>query len=286
MEYVQELDKWLVKDNFVVSEVDSGLDILPAELTSPAMLTIIIISKGNVSFVVDRQNCIVGRNSVIHTSSERLIKFNSFSEDFCGKIIVLNRDIVNVTATGFSPNTYLYMYKHPVLHLNNDEMGNVLDIFGILKIKYDSTEDFLGGKVFHCLVMALYFQLIECMDKRVKDKPKLILSHKENLYRRFLTLLRENVRKEHSVNFYANRLCLTPQYISSVLKELSGKSANKWIDEMLLAEAKFLLFTTENNIQQIADQLNFPDQSSFGKFFKKMTGYSPSNYKKRSGDIA
>jgi len=128
--------------------------------------------------------------------------------------------------------------------------------------------------------MALYYELTGFINKRIEERPSLLLSHKENLYKKFLNLVRSNIRKEHSVTFYANQLCLTPQYISSVLKELSGMSANKWIDEMLLAEAKLLLFSTENNIQQIADKLHFPDQSSFGKFFKKMTGMSPSNYKK------
>lgn len=279
MKCAQGQNKNVFNDRLVVSEISSIADTPLKKAVSPTMFTLIIVVSGSISLSIDKQQYVVGAGTVVHTGSERMLKLNSYSEDFCGRIISLDRDLANTIIPGFTPGTYLYMYQNPMLQLTNDEMAEILAIFAVLKNRSEKSDQ-KEGKVFNCLFMALYFQMMEYIEKRVHKNSQPLLSHKETLYKRFLTLLKENVRKEHRVTFYANRLCLTPQYISFVLKEISGKTANKWIDEMLLAEAKMLLFSTENNIQQIADQLHFPDQSSFGKFFKKMTGFSPSNYKK------
>ena len=106
------------------------------------------------------------------------------------------------------------------------------------------------------------------------------LSRKEELFEQFLQLLFEHFRVEHAVTFYADKLFITPQYLSLILKELTGMSANKWIDDALVAEAKVLLKAPQMTVQQVADQLHFSDQSTFGKFFKKHMGISPMEYRR------
>jgi AraC-like DNA-binding protein len=106
------------------------------------------------------------------------------------------------------------------------------------------------------------------------------LSRKEELFTDFQTLLREYCKKQHDVKFYANKLCITTQYLSSILKEQSGKSASQWIQDALMIEAKGMLKTPRINVQQVANELNFPDQSTFGKFFKKHTGMPPLSFRK------
>jgi AraC-like DNA-binding protein len=107
-----------------------------------------------------------------------------------------------------------------------------------------------------------------------------VLSRKEELLDGFLQLLTKHVREYHVVTFYAEKLFITPQYLSLILRELTGRSANKWIDDALITEAKILLKTPLATIQQVADTLNFSDQSTFGKFFKKHIGMSPMEYRK------
>lgn len=273
----KEIEPWSVRNNLIVCEFTQESKITLEEVTSPAALTILIITQGSIQITFDQKVQTIESNSVIRTIPEHLMHFDTASPNFQGKIISINRDLLNFSTTSFSPNSFLYIRQQPILRLTDTEMADVLEIFSLIKLKSNKES---SEKVIYCLIMTLYFELAECLDKKINERPQLILSHKENLYKKFLNLLQANIRKEHSVSFYANQLCLTPQYISSVLKELSGMTANRWIDEMLLGEAKLLLFSTENNIQQIADKLHFPDQSSFGKFFKKMTGLSPNNYKK------
>lgn len=84
---------------------------------------------------------------------------------------------------------------------------------------------------------------------------------------------------ERSVTFYAEQLCITPKYFSSLVKKLSGKSAAQWIDNYVILEAKNLLKYSDMSIQEIAYRLNFSTQSFFGKYFKHQTGLSPTQYR-------
>ena len=97
--------------------------------------------------------------------------------------------------------------------------------------------------------------------------------------RNFLKQVQAFHKQERKVEFYADRLCLSPKYLSQTIKSYSGKTAGEWIDEYVVLEAKVLLRSTNMTIQQIGDELNFPSQSFFGKYFKRLTGMSPKAYR-------
>jgi AraC-like DNA-binding protein len=97
---------------------------------------------------------------------------------------------------------------------------------------------------------------------------------------RFMNLVKENFREQRDVGFYADKLCLTPKYLSKVIRDNSGSSADEWIDNYVTLEAKALLKSTNMTIQQISEELNSPSQSFFGKYFKRIVGVSPSEYRK------
>lgn len=105
------------------------------------------------------------------------------------------------------------------------------------------------------------------------------LNRREQIFHDFLSLLEKNFTRERSISFYASQMCLTPKYLSTIIKEVSGKHGMQWIDDYVTLEAKALLRNGSLSIKQVSDQLNFPSQSMFGRFFKKMTGYSPKQYK-------
>ena len=104
------------------------------------------------------------------------------------------------------------------------------------------------------------------------------VGRKEQIFKDFLTLLEQHFTQERSISFYADRMCLTPKYLSTIVKEVSGKHGMQWIDEYVALEAKALLREGSMSVKQVSDKLNFPSQSMFGRFFKKMTGYSPKQY--------
>ena len=100
-------------------------------------------------------------------------------------------------------------------------------------------------------------------------------------FEEFMELVRQYSKQERNVRFYARRLNITPKYLSTVSKDVSGKTAARWIDEAVILEAKSLLRYSGMSIQEIAYHLNFSTQSFFGKYFKQHTGYSPSRFKRK-----
>lgn len=102
------------------------------------------------------------------------------------------------------------------------------------------------------------------------------------LFTGFMHLLPESTPAEHFAGYYAERLCVTPQYLNRVVKSLSGRTVSGWINFTLVGEITRRLENTNETMQQIATALNFPDQATLTKFFKRETGYSLTEYKRKS----
>ena len=105
------------------------------------------------------------------------------------------------------------------------------------------------------------------------------VSRQEDLYFRFMKLLSEHITSERSISYYASQLCITPKYLSTVVRKVSGKAPTDWIREKLIDEMKYRLCHSQATIKEIAFQLHFPNNSFFGKYFKAATGVSPTRYR-------
>lgn len=104
-------------------------------------------------------------------------------------------------------------------------------------------------------------------------------SRSDKIVARFLQCVRENYREHRELGFYANELQLTPKYMSHVVFEQTGRHPSKWIKDYVILEAKSMLRSGRYTIQQIAEELHFPNQSFFGKYFKEAVGVSPKKWK-------
>ena len=107
-------------------------------------------------------------------------------------------------------------------------------------------------------------------------------TRQEEIYTAFLEYLGDNYKMARDIGFYADKLCITAKHLSEVVKEVSGKTALEVIEDYVLTESKALLLSTTMTIQEISDELNFPSQSVFGKYFKRLTGMSPKAYRQES----
>ena len=105
-------------------------------------------------------------------------------------------------------------------------------------------------------------------------------SRADDIFNKFIVLLADYHMKERGVGFYAEKLFLTPKYLSKLIKAASGRSAPDWIDTYVIMEAKNYLKYTDLSIKQIVYALHFPDQPSFTKYFKSHTGLTPAQFRK------
>lgn len=107
-------------------------------------------------------------------------------------------------------------------------------------------------------------------------------SRKQELYHQFLSLLDTHCREQRDVSFYAKQLCITTRYLWMITDELaSHESPKEIIDKRFILEIKILLQSTDLSIQEIAQDLKFPDQSYLGRYFKRHAGISPSEYRNK-----
>ncbi len=102
---------------------------------------------------------------------------------------------------------------------------------------------------------------------------------------RFIDLVSRNFKQERDIGFYADKLCISNKYLSTLLKQTTGMTALEWIERYVVLYAKSCLTSTSMTIQQISDELLFPSQSVFGKYFKRVEGISPRAYRQlQNGD--
>ena len=168
--------------------------------------------------------------------------------------------------------------QQPVLKLNPTEYGSILQSFNFLIAKLKtSPQNPYSIQIIQNALLALAY---ECFGSIVRtDNIRQPSSKKEALFNSFINMVSKNHKKEHGVSFYATHLFITPKYLTRITEEVSNKPAKRWIDEYIALEAKMMLRSSQKTIQEIADELNFPDMSFFGKFFKRMTGMSPKAYR-------
>ena len=130
------------------------------------------------------------------------------------------------------------------------------------------------------LLLALFYEIYNIYQGHVVQE-RIPKSRKEDLFERFIRAVSESYKEERSVSYYADKMFLTAKHLSTVVKEISGKTAGEWIDSLVVLEAKALLKSSEMSIQEIADELHFANQSFFGKYFKHHTGMSPKEYRRQ-----
>lgn len=132
------------------------------------------------------------------------------------------------------------------------------------------------------LVSALFHQ-IDCFRLQKQETEQVRYTHQEEVFNRFLELVNKYAVRERSVSFYADRLYLTPRYLSTLIRQTSGRTVMDWINEAVIQEAKLLLRHSDRLVYQISDELNFPNPSFFCKFFRRLTGKTPNEYRLEEG---
>lgn len=171
-----------------------------------------------------------------------------------------------------------------MMHITEEEASTLREYFHLLHHNSSAgdTDSVYTKSIARCIIAALTYQVLGMLTMRLKDMPetKPQRSRRSTYVSDFMELVHKHHHRERSVAFYASKLFISPKYLSLIIKENTGRSATEVIDSYVILEAKNLLRFSGKNIQQVAYDLNFPNQSSFGKYFKHLTGMSPSEYQR------
>lgn len=130
-------------------------------------------------------------------------------------------------------------------------------------------------------LISLYFHQLDFVRKRSQLTERQQHTRQEDIFNRFLELVNKYAVRERSIAFYADRLFLTPRYLSTLVRQCSGRTVMDWVNEAVMQEAKLMLRHTDKLVYQIADELNFPNASFFSKYFRRMAGMTPNDYRRK-----
>lgn len=170
-----------------------------------------------------------------------------------------------------------YLKQGIIMKLTDKEWNETGVYFSLI---WESVQETFRREVVQHLLTALLYN-IRYIQKKNQSDVMPALSHQEELFRRFISLVNEYSMSERNVGFYADKLCLTPRYLNTVIRQVSCRTVMEWINQAVILEAQVLLKHSDLLVYQIADKLHFPNPSFFCKFFKKKTGITPQEYQKR-----
>ena len=208
---------------------------------------------------------------------ENILHIVNKSDDFSARIMMFNPDFIRDIKIELK--TVIPIHKYIIDNANN--LKTTAEEYDLLQKYFVLIGDTINNyrpEIIHDLLAAFFRTISEIYSRRLSEIPS-PRTRQEDYVLRFMDLLAEHHKQERSVSFYADKLHITPKYLSSIIKEVTGKSAATWIDAYVIQEAKILLKFSNKSIQEITYHLNFSTQSFFGKYFKRHTGISPSEYR-------
>ncbi len=262
------------------SSAKEQIEQFPVRLNAYSTL---VVLKGEMDIEMNCQSYHLPPASVMEMGIGNIVEEIRLSPDFEGYHILINHDllkeVINPISSLFPGNTIKLKHLYPTRVLESQELQDLLDIIHRLE-KYiaDKAHFYHEQRIKNELgiwIMELNYSLWKRHGGEGENVPGY-----HTLKERFRHLLHQHCKEQHEVSFYAAQLCVTPDYLSKVMRDFSGRSAAKWINHALVTEAKILLRKPDITLLKITEILHFSDQSAFGKFFKKHTGLSPVNYRK------
>ena len=238
---------------------------------------VILLCKANGgSIIIDSKEYMIPQSSVIVLPSNHIISnINSLLIEQSNAIAISEDYILNMPSP-IDTNIFSYSRCMSVIKIADDKFEDLLSYYQFI-YKESKESSKYRMEIIRSIFFALILEIIAEYEKvfNTIDKPSNIKAN--NLSDRFFRILATNYKTNRTVKFYADKLNLTPKYLSTAIKRATGRPILVWIHEAILIEAKMLLRTTDMTIQQIADQLNFSSPSAFVQFFKKHTGKTPRN---------
>lgn len=272
-------DRFAIK-NFVLSDSST----IPAghSFEEPFMFNVFFFSiclKGKASFKVNFREFNVREGMIFTYLPGQIFSVTGRSDDFESENLFISSDYILQLPLPTDFDLLKRIGSEPVREAPPYMIENILELQSII-VKYHRREsshhtDLQIKALMYALLMEignLYISL--------ELRPIKAISRGEVLAESFFRLLIRNYKTERSVAFYADKLCLTPKYLSTTIKNITGHPVSEWTDQAVLIEAKRMLKTTDLTALQISEELNFPNPSFFGRFFKQHIGMTPLQYRK------
>lgn len=253
------------------------------QLISHNMFAISVSTAGSIEIDLNLSHHVLRMGDVLFYSPASPVKIGDISADYEAVCIDMLPGLFKELGLQPTGNTMMQLFPFGGAHIvpATEEQTSIL-LFLLQKLNRlcnDPDSHFHHEEVSRHYLMALLYELVDLCGRQMAAAGVAKFSRKEALRAQFLDWVMRYFKEERSVQFYADKLYVTPKYLSEVIKELTGKTAGELIDGAVILEARVMLSKNGVTAKEVAEALHFSDPSFFGKFFKRYTGMSPSDYK-------
>lgn len=241
-----------------------------------------ICKNGNVTIGIHQQEHRFVEGELMVILPKQTISLKEQSNNFLMDYFILSQPIIDDVLSGvsrLSPLFFIHMRKKLFYKLDKDETYRYSEYYNLMNNRLLSADCIFQREYIVSVLRLFYLDLYNSFKNSILSINSAPDSRKEKLAYKFFLLILKHYKEKQEITFYADQLSITPKYLSKVIKEVSGRSAKDWVVEYILLEIKSLLNNTSLNIQEITIETNFSSQASLGRFFKKHTGMSPSQYR-------
>lgn len=289
------IEEMSIGNDFVICEV-SGKRMKKSEAILKTLqypvrfdgFIIFYLKKGHFTIDVNLNSYELRENSLMIQVPGNIIKVTKFNEERLGDaemiFVLISKEFMSGIRFDFLKvfQDSMRLLDNPCITLDESQIALANDYFNlarkIISAPFTNKREIIGS-----LLTSLTYLSTDVWKQKIDEaRRKTDSQHNARLnqiFERFIALVNEYHCSERGMAFYADKLCLTPKYLSKLIKQASGRSAPDWIDDFVILEAKNLLKYTDLAIKEIVYKLHFPNQSVFFKFFKAHTGLTPSEYR-------
>lgn len=242
---------------------------------------ILFCREGEAEVMVDQRQGRLHRNTMVLLLPGTFLLFLDRSEDFRATFCTFSRDLFLEAAFRLDPGFFESVHRNPISNPPQRIVDGANIWFQMMAYNYRDRQN-----IYRITIVKNRLQnvLLEIYDKiqrlASKESPtNEATTRQTELFQRFAALVHEFCSQEREVAFYADRLCISTRYLSTIVRSVAHTSAKEFIDRSVMLEIRMMLRSTDLSVQEIAYRLKFPDQSYLGRFFKKHAGESPTEYR-------
>lgn len=241
---------------------------------------ILFCRRGSATVTVDQLRDRVTRDTLLLLLPGSILHLNERTDDFRVRFCAFSLELFSEAAYRLDPSFFHILHEHAIIRLPDRIIEGVRNWFQMASYTYRDR-----GNIFRNTIIRNRLQnvLLEAFDKTQRFAPDVHsqtgTTRQADLFQRFVALVHEHCTEQREVVFYADRLCISTRYLSTIIRSVAHSTAKEFIDRSVVLEIKMLLESTELSVQEIAYRLHFPDQSYLGRFFKKHTGVSPTEFR-------
>jgi len=241
----------------------------------------VIVTEGRLSLDVNGANCQLDRNCSLFVDRNMVIENVRHTESFNCIICAMSTDVGFAFLNKSLLQSIMHIMANPVIKMSQSEVDLMMKYYELLVFKMDHQEMNFGRETMRDIIRCFAYDLLSNINKHLDTgSDNDMLRQSDRIYRRFMLLLAENTSVNRSVQSYADELCVSPKYLTSVCRKHSDRTASELISTAVIGRIKQLLLYSDLSIKEVAGEMGFDNLSFFGKYVKKHLGVSPNNYRK------